>query len=51
MNVWRLVVHHEEQEQQHALKWISEQGRIALGWGRISDIRKIEPTSYHGVSD
>lgn len=38
MNVWRLITHHENKEA--ALFWIRQNGRIAIGWGDIGDIRK-----------
>jgi predicted Mrr-cat superfamily restriction endonuclease len=38
MNVWRLITHHEDKDR--ALLWSKQNGRIAIGWGAIGDIRK-----------
>lgn len=37
-NVWRLITHHERQEE--LLRWAVERGRLAVGWGLIGDIRQ-----------
>lgn len=38
MNIWRLIVHHEEQDR--AITWIRLNQRIAIGWGKIGDLRQ-----------
>jgi predicted Mrr-cat superfamily restriction endonuclease len=37
MNVWRLITHHKEKDS--ALFWSRQNGRIAIGWGAIGNIR------------
>ena len=38
MAVWRLMTHHDDPA--YALSWSRKEGRIALGWGRVGDIRE-----------
>lgn len=38
VNVWRLITHHSDR--QGALAWTKQNGRIALGWGVIGDLRE-----------
>lgn len=38
MNVWRLITHHKDKDR--ALLWARQNGRIAIGWGAIGDIRR-----------
>ncbi len=37
MNVWRLITHHKDKDA--ALFWSRQNGRIAIGWGGIGNIR------------
>ena len=37
MNVWRPITHHEDKDA--ALLWSRQNGRIAIGWGAIGNIR------------
>ena len=37
MNIWRLITHHEDAD--GALAWTCQNGRIAIGWGKIGDLR------------
>ena len=37
MNTWRLIAHHKDPES--AISWLRDQRRIAIGWGRIGDLR------------
>ncbi len=37
MNVWRLITHHKDRDS--ALFWSRQNGRIAIGWGAIGNIR------------
>ena len=37
MNVWQLITHHEDKDA--ALLWSRQNGRIAIGWGAIGNIR------------
>ncbi len=37
MNTWRLMTHHENPK--GALEWMRKNERIAIGWGRIGDLR------------
>jgi predicted Mrr-cat superfamily restriction endonuclease len=38
MNVWRMFTHDADRD--GAIAWIRRSGRIAIGWGRIGDVRK-----------
>ena len=38
MRVWRLITHHADKD--HALFWAKQNSRIAIGWGKIGDIRE-----------
>ncbi len=38
MNVWRMFTHHIDRDS--GLAWMRKNERIAIGWGRIGDIRK-----------
>ena len=38
VKVWRLIAHHENPE--WAVDWSRQNERIAVGWGRIGDIRQ-----------
>src|SRR5688572_28912876 len=46
MNVWRLITHHIDPDR--ALGWTRQNGRIAIGWGRIGDLRE---KSIHSAKD
>ncbi|MEQ8765162.1 MAG: HNH endonuclease [Planctomycetota bacterium] len=48
MKVWKLIAHHEEPAQMSA--WAEEQGRIAVGWGRIGDLREGELSGAQEIS-
>ena len=48
MNVWRLITHHTDPE--HTLQWTKKTGRIAIGWGRIGDIKKQGYASAQKIS-
>lgn len=37
MNVWRLITHHKDKAA--ALFWSRQNGRIAIGWGAVGNIR------------
>lgn len=37
MRTWRLIAHHQDPEA--AISWFRDQRRIAIGWGRIGDLR------------
>ena len=36
IQIWRLITHHEDRD--GALRWSLNNGRIALGWGRIGEL-------------
>ncbi len=38
MAIWKLILHHEEDNRQDMLKWSRSNGCIALGWGKIEVI-------------
>jgi len=40
MRVWRIVAHNKDPEA--AISWSLKTGRIALGWGDIDDLRKLD---------
>jgi predicted Mrr-cat superfamily restriction endonuclease len=46
MNVWRLITHHDDKDA--ALSWSRQNGRIAIGWGGVGDIRT---RSYRSAED
>jgi hypothetical protein len=48
MKVWKLVAHHEEPARMSA--WAEEQGRVAVGWGRIGDLREGELSGAKDIS-
>ncbi len=37
MRTWRLIAHHQDPDS--AISWFRNQRRIAIGWGRIGDLR------------
>src|SRR5436309_1212195 len=37
MRTWRLIAHHQDPDS--AISSFRDQGRIAIGWGRIGDLR------------
>lgn len=43
MNVWRLVAHHDKPAD--AIAWSIAAGRIAIGWGKVGDLRILGPRS------
>lgn len=38
VNVWRLIAHHQNPE--WAITWSRQNERIAVGWGRVGDLRQ-----------
>lgn len=42
MSTWRLIAHHFDAE--HALRWFCADSLIAVGWGRVGDLRQHGPT-------
>ena len=48
MNVWRLITAHEDKDA--ALFWTKQNGRIAIGWGNIGDIRKQNYSSKEDIA-
>lgn len=38
INIWRLVTHHVDPE--YALNWAKREGKLAIGWGHIGDIKE-----------
>jgi len=49
MNVWKLVPHHGSPYE--AAEWATEHGRIAVGWGRIGDLRALGPTGASEITE
>ncbi|MBW3637704.1 MAG: hypothetical protein KY445_14760 [Armatimonadetes bacterium] len=49
MNIWRLITHHENRDT--ALRWSLENGRMALGWGQIGDLRAHKFASERDIAD
>jgi predicted Mrr-cat superfamily restriction endonuclease len=49
MNVWRLISHHEDRA--GAVAWTKKNGRIAIGWGIIGDIRAHNYQSADEIAD
>lgn len=47
MNIWRLITHHINPDE--ALIWIRKNGRIAIGWGAIGDIGKLNYSSASAI--
>jgi len=48
VNTWRLIGHHFDAEE--AINWCRTAGRIAVGWGDIGDLRKLQPKSAEDIS-
>lgn len=48
MQVWRLIAHHEDADR--AILWSKQMSRIAIGWGKIGDLRKVGPESAEYLS-
>jgi hypothetical protein len=48
MNVWRLVAHHENPAD--AIAWSIAAGRIAVGWGKLGDLRILAPRSANEIT-
>ncbi len=46
--VWRMMTHH--QDSKYALEWVKETKRIAIGWGRIGDIKTRGYSSNYDIS-
>ena len=40
MNIWRMFTHHIDASK--ALEWTQQNGCIAVGWGRVGDVRNYE---------
>jgi len=49
IRVWRLITHHEDKE--GALFWTRQQGRIAIGWGRIGNMRDLKYSSADEITE
>lgn len=47
--VWRLITHHENRDA--ALSWSLKNGRIAIGWGAIGDIKMRGYESAEDIRD
>lgn len=47
MNIWRLITHHEEPDL--ALAWTRHCGRIAIGWGKIGNLRQRQCNSAQDI--
>src|SRR5688500_6587109 len=41
MTVWRLILHHEKQFIEQAIQWSRREGFVAIGWGRMGDLRGV----------
>ena len=48
MNVWRLITHHKDKDA--ALFWSRQNGRIAIGWGAIGNIRDMGYSSANDIT-
>ena len=40
MTIWRMFTHHIDPE--NALAWTRQNGRIAIGWGRVGDVERYQ---------
>ena len=40
MRVWRLIAHHKHPDT--AINWFRTSSRVAIGWGRIGDLRHLQ---------
>ena len=48
MKIWKLIAHHEDPARMNA--WAEEHGRLAIGWGRIGDLREGQISSAKEIS-
>jgi len=48
VNIWRLISHHQDAEK--AILWCKEKSRIAIGWGKIGDLRQSAPQDASAIT-
>ena len=47
MNIWRLKTHHIDAD--GAFEWTRKHNRIAVGWGEIGDLRRLNFSSADDI--
>lgn len=49
MNIWKLIPHHESQEQQDAYLKYVETGYLAIGWNDVGDLVAEDPQGFEDI--